>query len=98
MNKSTRLLTTVAAVAGLYAGSLASGAFAADQKAGTPAREDAKKSKHDCAGKNDCKGLGGCKTANNDCKVKNDCKGKGGCSTMDTKDQKKEEKKKKKSG
>ena len=37
--------------------------------------------KHSCKGKNDCKGQGGCKTANNDCKTKNDCKGQGGCST-----------------
>ena len=32
-----------------------------------------------CAGENDCKGLGGCKTAEHDCKFKNSCKGKGGC-------------------
>ncbi|MBV8782485.1 MAG: hypothetical protein JO353_13900 [Phycisphaerae bacterium] len=39
--------------------------------------------KHDCAGKNSCKGQGGCKTGDNGCKAKNSCKGKGGCSTMD---------------
>ncbi len=32
-----------------------------------------------CAGKNDCKGLGGCKTNDNACMGKNSCKGKGGC-------------------
>ena len=32
-----------------------------------------------CAGQNDCKGLGGCKTDANSCKFKNACKGKGGC-------------------
>jgi hypothetical protein len=32
-----------------------------------------------CAGENDCKGLGGCKTADHTCKFKNACKGKGGC-------------------
>jgi hypothetical protein len=32
-----------------------------------------------CAGQNDCKGIGGCKTADHDCKFKNACKGKGGC-------------------
>ena len=32
-----------------------------------------------CAGKNDCKGLGGCKTNNNACMGKNSCKGQGGC-------------------
>lgn len=39
-----------------------------------------KKSKHDCAGKNTCKGQGGCKTGDNGCAGKNSCKGKGGCS------------------
>jgi hypothetical protein len=34
---------------------------------------------HDCAGKNTCKGKGGCKTGDNGCKGKNSCKGKGGC-------------------
>jgi len=33
----------------------------------------------DCAGTNDCKGLGGCKTDEHACKLKNACKGKGGC-------------------
>jgi hypothetical protein len=33
-----------------------------------------------CAGKNDCKGLGGCQTDRNDCRGKNMCKGLGGCS------------------
>ena len=66
MNKSTRLLITAAAVAGLYAGSMASRAFAADDKAGTAAKDDAKKGVHDCKGKNTCKGTGGCKAA--DCK------------------------------
>ena len=32
---------------------------------------------HSCAGLNDCKGLGGCESA--DRKFKNSCKGKGGC-------------------
>jgi len=36
-----------------------------------------------CAGKNDCKGRGGCKTAHNDCKGKNDCKSRGGCRSSD---------------
>jgi hypothetical protein len=34
---------------------------------------------HSCAGKNDCKGQGGCKTSDMGCKGKNSCKGKGGC-------------------
>ncbi len=95
MNKSTRLLITTAALAGLYAGSLAARAFAADDsKAGTPMKDDAKKGKHDCKGKNTCKGEGGCKTSDAGCKGKNTCAGKGGCSTMDTKaDAKKDAKK-----
>ena len=97
MNKSTRLLLTTAALAGLYAGSLATRVLAADDKAGTPAaKDDAKKGKHDCKGKNSCKGQGGCKTGDNGCKAKNSCSGKGGCSTADAKTDapKKEEPKK----
>jgi len=37
--------------------------------------------KHACAGKNDCKGQGGCKTGDAGCSAKNSCKGKGGCAT-----------------
>ena len=37
--------------------------------------------KHGCAGQNDCKGQGGCKTSDQGCKGKNSCKGKGGCAT-----------------
>ncbi len=89
MNKTTRLLITSAALAGLYAGSLASKAFAADDKAGTAEKAAADKGKHDCKGKNSCKGDGGCKAGDNGCKGKNSCKGKGGCSTMTKTDDKK---------
>ena len=95
MNKSTRLIITAAAMAGLYAGSLAVRAHAADAN-GTPAAGDSKdKDKSSCKGKdgckgaasckghNDCSGKGGCKTADHDCKGKNSCKGKGGCSAKD---------------
>eukprot|EP01035_Chromulina_nebulosa_P013546 gene13546-17994_t len=78
MNKTTRLLITSAAIAGLYAGSLASKALAADDKAGTAEKAKADKGKHDCKGKNSCKGDGGCKAGDNGCKGKNSCKGKGG--------------------
>ena len=87
MNKTTRLLITSAAIAGLYAGSLASKAFAADDKAGAAEKAKADKGKHDCKGKNTCKGEGGCKTSDAGCKGKNTCKGKGGCSTMAKKDE-----------
>jgi hypothetical protein len=36
-----------------------------------------------CAGKNECKGKGGCKTDKNACKGMNTCKGRGGCRTGD---------------
>jgi hypothetical protein len=93
MNKTTRLLITSAAIAGLYAGSIASKAFAADDKAGTAEKAKADKGKHDCKGKNACKGEGGCKASDAGCKGKNTCKGKGGCSTM-AKDEKKADAKK----
>ena len=40
---------------------------------------------HSCAGKNTCKGKGGCKTGDNGCAGKNTCKGKGGCAIKDGK-------------
>ena len=36
---------------------------------------------HECAGKNACKGQGGCKSGDGGCAGKNSCKGKGGCAT-----------------
>jgi hypothetical protein len=86
MNKSTRLLITAAAVAGLYSGSLATRAFAADKadnNAGQTAGKDDKKAAscgaHGCKGQNGCAGKGGCKTSDAGCNGKNSCKGKGGC-------------------
>jgi hypothetical protein len=49
---------------------------AGDGAAGPVATTDAKAC---CMGKNECKGKGGCKTADNGCAGKNACKGKGGC-------------------
>ncbi len=66
MNKSTRLIITAAAMAGLYAGALTIKASAADAGKTAPAGEKAKDSKDSCKGKNDCKGKGGCKSASND--------------------------------
>ncbi len=83
MTKSTRLLITAAAVAGLYSGALASRSLAADTAGKKVEKSDA--GKHDCKGKNACKGQGGCKAGDNGCKSKNSCKGKGGCSTMEKK-------------
>ena len=86
MNKSTRLIITAAAMAGLYAGSLAVRANAADDKAGTPAVKDTSKDKSSCKGKDGCKGKDSCKGKDGckgtaSCKGHNDCKGKGGCAT-----------------
>lgn len=52
-------------------------ASAAKDASQTVAKDGA--DKECCFGKNDCKGKGGCKTADNDCAGKNDCKAKGGC-------------------
>ena len=100
MKTSTRLLVTAAAMAGLYSGSLATRAFAADMnsdKAGQAASKDDKVKSgcgaHGCKGQNGCKGHGGCKAGDNGCAAKNSCKGKGGCEVkaakMDTKEAKK---------
>ena len=93
MTKSTRLMITAAALAGLYSGSLAARGFAAESaqpgKADT-AKKDA--GKHECKGKNACKGQGGCGSGDNGCKGKNSCKGKGGCNTMGKKMEKKDKK------
>ncbi len=80
MKKSTRLLITAAAMAGLYTGVLATKSFAAEEKAGTPAKSP-DTAKHDCKGKNSCKGQGGCGSSDNGCKGKNSCKGHGGCAS-----------------
>ena len=94
MNRSTRLIITAAAIAGLYAGSLATRAFASDDmkndsKAGQAAPKDDKAKSacgaHGCKGQNGCAGKGGCKTGDKGCAAKNSCKGKGGCSVADAK-------------
>ena len=74
MTKPHKSMIVGAAVAGLFAGSMAMRVQAATTL-------DLSKGKHDCKGKNACKGQGGCKTADNGCKGKNSCKGKGGCNT-----------------
>lgn len=97
MNKSTRTILMAAALAGLYAGSMAVQAHATtDAGKPAPAGEKAKEhscagkegcpakdkpKSHDCAGKNECKGKGGCKSGDNGCAGKNSCKGKGGCAS-----------------
>jgi hypothetical protein len=59
---------------GLLAGAqLTNVAYAGEEKAG------GEKHDHECAGKNECKGQGGCKSGDAGCAGKNSCKGKGGC-------------------
>ncbi|HEV1994690.1 MAG TPA: hypothetical protein VGR03_10195 [Candidatus Acidoferrum sp.] len=82
MTKSMRALLVGAALTGFVAGSTAAMARTGDEKApksdsGKKATKKKKVEIHSCAGKNSCKGKGGCGTT----KGKNDCKGKGGCST-----------------
>jgi hypothetical protein len=80
MNKSTRFIVTAAALAGLYAGSMATRAFA-DGSTGSGDSSSKDAGKHDCKGQNSCKSQGGCKSSDNGCKGQNSCKGKGGCNT-----------------
>ena len=98
MNKSTRLLITAAAMAGLYAGALAVKASADEGKA-APAGEKAKEGcKAADKGKDGCKahekGKDTCKSADgkDTCKAKDGCKGKDGCGGKE-KEAKPEEKK-----
>lgn len=87
MKQNKRSVIAAAAFAGLLSG--ASLRATANPFAGGPQdntekkaeKNKAKVDKHGCAGKNSCKGHGGCKTGDNGCKGKNTCKGKGGCAT-----------------
>lgn len=85
MKRSTKTLLAGAALAGLLTGSVAAATTTtASGKTGNKAGVMADKKggdKHACAGKNECKGKGGCKTGDAGCKGKNSCKGKGGCAT-----------------
>jgi hypothetical protein len=82
MKRTPRTLIAAAAITGLLSGAAVYRA-SADSTNATPGKvAPAKKSPkvQDCAGNNDCKGIGGCKSGDNGCKFKNSCKGKGGCS------------------
>lgn len=86
MNKSTRLLITAAAMAGLYAGSLASRALAADEKAGaSDSSKQVTKDKSGCNSKDGCKAAkDSCKATKDSCKAaKDSCKAKSGCNSKD---------------
>ena len=98
-----RYSTTKALLAGAAIAGIASGGFVANaatalkaEKNGVAAGVLAEKEKgetHDCAGKNSCKGKGGCKSGDKGCAGKNTCKGKGGCAVKDGKPVHKDEKK-----
>ena len=99
MKKNGRTLVSAAAISGLLAGvALNQGCSKTDSggdapnaatnaaakvSPGKPAPTGTKPKAHDCAGENDCKGAGGCKTDEHACKFKNSCKGKGGCHVTD---------------
>ena len=82
MKLTKKTVIASAAIAGLLTGAVVTKTYGEDAPANKPGKEAAGKKApkvHDCAGMNDCKGLGGCKTKEHDCKAMNDCKGKGGC-------------------
>ena len=89
MKVSKSSLVAAAAMTGLFSGAVArmnaepagGGGGQKSTKNTKSKGTKAKVDKHSCAGKNSCKGLGGCKTSDNGCKAKNSCKGKGGCAT-----------------
>jgi hypothetical protein len=91
MNKSTKMIITAAALAGLYAGSFALRARAADDTnagaaAGKTDTTQTEKGKSSCNGKASCSGQDAAKTqdAGKDAgmadKDKSSCGGKNGCS------------------
>jgi hypothetical protein len=99
-NSTTKTILAGAAIAGILSGGLVAKLNAATvtkvDKTGISAGVLAEKEKgetHDCAGKNSCKGKGGCKTGDNGCGGKNSCKGKGGCAVKDGKPVHKDDKK-----
>ena len=77
MKNRTGSLVAAAALAGLVTGAMFGVTGCSSSKAGMEAGSSMHK--HDCAGKNACKGQGGCKTATHACKGHNECKGQGGC-------------------
>jgi hypothetical protein len=91
---TSKKLLAGAAIAGLLSGGLSAQLNAASTatttaKSGAPTAgvlaDEKKGETHDCAGKNSCKGKGGCKSGDNGCAGKNSCKGKGGCAMKDGK-------------
>jgi len=77
MKNKTGSLVAAAALVGLVTGAMFGITGCSTGKAGM--ESGSSMHKHDCAGKNACKGQGGCKTATHACKGQNECKGQGGC-------------------
>ncbi len=90
---TTKSLLAGAALAGIISGGFLAPVNAATSTqaskttnvAGVLADEKKPDADHSCAGKNTCKGKGGCKSGDNSCAGKNSCKGKGGCAIKDGK-------------
>ena len=92
---TTKMLLAGAAIAGIASGgfltpakAVTNGGLVKFDKSTAEAGVLAEKEKgetHDCAGKNSCKGKGGCKSGDGGCAGKNTCKGKGGCAVKDGK-------------
>ena len=87
---TTKAILAGAAVAGILSGGMVANAATAHKSHKSSANpgvvaDDKKGETHDCAGKNSCKGKGGCKSGDNGCAGKNSCKGKGGCAIKDGK-------------
>ena len=76
MTKTARKLLLGAALTGFVVGTTVA-ASGAPRPNDDTSKTTTKVAKHCCAGKNSCKGQGGCGAT----KGKNDCSGKGGCST-----------------
>jgi hypothetical protein len=81
VKKSSRTLLIAAALSGLVSGTAIQQGHADPTNAAPGQVAPSAKVPHEesCAGSNDCKGLGGCKTDAHACKFQNSCKGKGGC-------------------
>jgi hypothetical protein len=87
MKNSSRKILAAAAFAGLLSGAALQQGRADSTTNAAPGKvAPAKKAPkvQGCAGQNDCKGIGGCKTSDHDCKFKNACKGQGGCEITKT--------------
>jgi hypothetical protein len=89
---TSKTILAGAALAGILTGGFVAKVSAAnstgDRQVTNSAGEIADEKKgetHDCAGKNSCKGKGGCKSGDAGCAGKNSCKGKGGCAMKDGK-------------